>query len=57
MPFLRKSELQDKNPIISVLLEIEHESNSSFGVEELNGRKREVNFGKLDLVSNQPNVE
>ena len=51
VPFLRESELEDENPIFSVLLKIQHKTDTSFGVEELNGRKRKVNFREFNLVS------
>ena len=51
MPFLRETELKDENPIFSVLLKIQQKTDTSFGVEELNGRKRKVNFRELNLVS------
>ena len=49
VPFLRESELEHENPIFSVLIKIQHKTDTSFGVEELNGRKRKVNFRELNL--------
>ena len=52
MPFLWECEFQDKNAILSDLLKIQHQAHPGFRVEELDRWKREVNFRKLDLVSN-----
>ena len=52
MPFLWECEFQDKNPVLSVLFKTEHQAHPGFRIEELDRWKREVNFRKLDLVSN-----
>merc|ERR1712172_119370 len=51
MPLLRERELEHENPIFSVLIKIQHKTDTSFGVEELNRRKRKVNFRELNLLN------